>query len=91
MGAEVSSCLPLGLKHRAMSSGITGKPYKGQSAGGTIWVPPETIHHTERDRQKQQLQATPVLRGLVMISTWQAAPRCLVGAMGGNGRVGLER
>ena len=28
MGAEVNLCLPPGLKHRALSSGITGKPYR---------------------------------------------------------------
>ena len=31
MGAEVSLCLPLGLKHRALSSGIIGKPYRSFS------------------------------------------------------------
>lgn len=40
MGAKVSLCLPLGLKHRAMTSGFAGKPYESEYAGGVKGTPP---------------------------------------------------
>lgn len=41
--AEVSPCLPLGLRHRAGSSGLTGKPLKAREQKWQRGAPPEII------------------------------------------------
>lgn len=66
----------------ALPSRFIGKAEESQAAGGAIWGHPERIHPIGRAIWKEQLQAAPVPKGLVMIWASAAALGWHVGALG---------